>query len=38
VSIGLPEISFLWHNIIGAVTVLTVGTLVSAVAPRPASA
>lgn len=38
VSIGLPEIAFLWHNIIGAVTVLTVGTLVSAVAPRPASA
>jgi Na+/proline symporter len=38
VSIGLPEISFLWHNVIGAVTVLMVGVLISAVSPRPASA
>jgi hypothetical protein len=29
VSFGLPEISFLWHNVIGAVTVVTVGMAVS---------
>ncbi len=38
VHFGLPEVAFLWHNVIGAVTVLTVGVLVSAVSPRPASA
>jgi len=38
VSIGLPEISFLWHNVIGAVTVLVVGVVLSAISPRPASA
>jgi hypothetical protein len=38
VSFGLPEISFLWHNVIGAVTVLVVGVVLSAIAPRPASA
>ncbi|MCB9505181.1 MAG: sodium:solute symporter [Gemmatimonadales bacterium] len=35
VSFGLPEVSFLWHNVIGAVTVLVVGVTVSVVAPRP---
>ncbi len=33
VSIGLPEISFLWHNVIGAVTVVMVGLLWSVVTP-----
>ena len=35
VSFGLPEVSFLWHNVIGAVTVLVVGVSISVVAPRP---
>jgi SSS family solute:Na+ symporter len=35
VTFGLPSVSFLWHNLIGAVAVVVVGTLVSAVA-RPA--
>jgi SSS family transporter len=35
VTVGLPSVSFLWHNLIGAVAVVVVGTLVSAVA-RPA--
>ncbi|MEZ4377271.1 MAG: sodium:solute symporter [Gemmatimonadales bacterium] len=35
VSFGLPEVSFLWHNLIGAVTVLVVGVSISVVAPRP---
>lgn len=30
VSFGLPEVSFLWHNVIGAVTVVVVGVAVSA--------
>jgi solute:Na+ symporter, SSS family len=34
VSILRPEISFLWHNVIGAVVVLTVGSLVSLAIPR----
>src|SRR5688500_4183902 len=29
VSIGLPEVSFLWHNVIGAVTVVVVGLAAS---------
>ncbi|MGH7562187.1 MAG: sodium:solute symporter [Gemmatimonadales bacterium] len=29
VSFGLPEVSFLWHNVIGAVTVVAVGIAVS---------
>jgi Na+/proline symporter len=29
VSFGAPEVSFLWHNVIGAVTVVVVGWLVS---------
>jgi SSS family transporter len=34
VSFGLPEVSFLWHNVVGAVTVLVVGVLLSVVMPR----
>jgi SSS family solute:Na+ symporter len=30
VSFGLPQVSFLWHNVIGAVTVLAVGLALSA--------
>ena len=30
VNFGAPSVSFLWHNVIGAVTVVIVGTLVSA--------
>ncbi len=29
VSFGAPSVSFLWHNVIGAVTVVVVGTLLS---------
>jgi SSS family solute:Na+ symporter len=29
VSVGLPQVSFLWHNVIGAVTVVVVGLLLS---------
>ncbi len=29
VTFGAPEVSFLWHNVIGAVTVVVVGTVVS---------
>ena len=29
VNFGAPAVSFLWHNVIGAVTVLIVGTLLS---------
>jgi hypothetical protein len=39
VSFGRPDISFLWHNIIGAVVVVSVGMLISLVEnrnnPRP---
>jgi Na+/proline symporter len=31
-----PDISFLWHNVIGAVGVVAVGLLVSVVTPAPA--
>lgn len=31
VSFGAPQISFLWHNVVGAVVVVTVGLLVSEV-------
>jgi solute:Na+ symporter, SSS family len=34
VTILAPQVSFLWHNVIGAVVVVTVGVLVSAIAPR----
>jgi hypothetical protein len=30
VAFGRPEISFLWHNVIGAVVVFLVGMLLSA--------
>lgn len=33
VSFGLPAVSFLWHNVIGAVTVVIVGVLVGVAAP-----
>jgi hypothetical protein len=29
VSFGLPAVSFLWHNVIGAVAVVAVGMAVS---------
>jgi len=32
-----PEVSFLWHNVIGAVTVVVVGTLLSALGSRPSA-
>ncbi len=39
VTFGAPKVSFLWHNVIGALTVLLVGLLVSALGPSaPASA
>lgn len=31
VSFGAPQVSFLWHNVVGVVTVLVVGTLLSRV-------
>ncbi|MBM4187560.1 MAG: sodium/solute symporter [Gemmatimonadetes bacterium] len=31
VSFGMPAVSFLWHNVIGALTVVFVGMLVSAI-------
>lgn len=40
VSFGAPSVSFLWHNVIGAVTVVLTGMAVSLVfpgRPRPAS-
>lgn len=39
VSFGAPQVAFLWYNVIGAVTVVVVGTLLSAVVPeRPRAA
>ena len=32
VSFGAPTISFLWHNVVGAVTVVVIGLVVSAFA------
>jgi hypothetical protein len=29
VTYGAPDVSFLWHNVIGAVTVLVVGVVLS---------
>ncbi|TFH65934.1 MAG: hypothetical protein E4G90_05520, partial [Gemmatimonadales bacterium] len=29
VTFGAPEVSFLWHNVIGAITVVVVGVLLS---------
>ena len=37
VSFGAPQVSFLWHNVIGAVTVVLVGMLLSAVLRGPGS-
>jgi Na+/proline symporter len=34
VSFGAPKVSFLWHNVIGAVTVVAVGSLISLLSPR----
>jgi hypothetical protein len=31
VNFGAPAVSFLWHNVIGAVTVVVVGLLLTAV-------
>ena len=36
VSFGMPEVSFLWHNVVGAVTVVVVGSLLSVAMPRKA--
>ncbi|MEO7521876.1 MAG: sodium:solute symporter [Gemmatimonas sp.] len=36
VSFGAPKISFLWHNVIGAVTVVAVGLVLSAGSSRTA--
>lgn len=33
VNFGAPDVSFLWHNVIGAVAVVVVGALASALAP-----
>ena len=37
VAFGRPEISFLWHNVIGALAVVGVGLSVSALSPRHAT-
>ena len=38
VNFGAQSVSFLWHNVVGAVTVVVVGSLLSAVLPsRPAA-
>lgn len=34
VTFGAPQISFLWHNVIGALTVLAVGVVLSKVVPE----
>jgi Na+/proline symporter len=34
VNFGAPKVSFLWHNVIGAVVVVAIGMLISAAAPR----
>ncbi len=35
VNFGVPSVAFLWHNVIGAVTVVAVGTAISAFGPSP---
>jgi hypothetical protein len=35
VSFGAPQVSFLWHNVIGVMTVVVVGMLLSAGGRRP---
>jgi hypothetical protein len=39
VNFGAPAVSFLWHNVIGAVTVVVVGVAISAIgnARQPSS-
>ncbi len=37
VNFGAPQVSFLWHNVVGAVTVVVVGTLLS-LGSRPTAA
>ncbi len=37
VSFGLPQVTFLWHNLIGAVAVVAVGVTMSSVVPRKQS-
>jgi hypothetical protein len=34
VTFGAPSVSFLWHNVVGAVTVVAVGLFLSRIAPR----
>ena len=34
VNFGRPEVAFLWHNVIGAVTVVIVGLIISALVPN----
>jgi Na+/proline symporter len=34
VTFGAPSVSFLWHNVIGAVTVVVIGILLSAMGPQ----
>jgi solute:Na+ symporter, SSS family len=36
VNFGAPQVSFLWHNVVGAVTVVVVGMVLGG-PPRPAS-
>ena len=36
VTFGIPSVSFLWHNLVGAVVVVTVGLLLSAAGERVA--
>ena len=34
VNFGAPQVSFLWHNVVGALTVVAVGVVLSAVVPK----
>jgi Na+/proline symporter len=36
VNFGAPDVSFLWHNVIGAVVVVVIGLLVSFIMGQPA--
>ncbi len=38
VTFGAPSVSFLWHNVIGAVTVVVVGLVLSTMSSEPATA
>jgi Na+/proline symporter len=38
VNFGAPDVSFLWHNVIGAVVVVIVGLIISLVAPTSRTA